>query len=166
MKEISPKKGGDYIGAWGNVNNLREFSYYFEKRTKLELTRATNNQNTKSNYYAWLIFKTLYLSILLTSNFARFKKLEKKRVTDYEFRDIPENFKPYVVKKLMKLRTVLFHGGVPNRQEIKSYKEIPDEEIDKLLNPLNFKNTIKIFEEIENKIKAIPQPSIPVKIGI
>ena len=78
----------------------------------------------------------------------------------YDFHKIPEEYKSHSIKKLIKLRHTLFHGGVPNPQKIRSYKEIPDEEIEDLMNPLNFNSIIKFFKEIKEEMKSIPQPSI------
>lgn len=160
MTKVPAKKRLEYLSAWGNINNMRSFVEISEKKTEVLLNNVINNQEIKLQFYTWLIFNTLLLTVDFTSKFARSDGLRKEIITDYNFCKIPEEYKSYSIKKLIKLRHMLFHGGVPNLQRIRSYKEIPDKEIEYLMNPLNFNSIKKFFKEIKEEMKSIPQPSI------
>ena len=97
MTKIPEKKRLEYLGAWANINNMISFAEISEKKTEVLLNKnnVLNNQEIKLQFYTWLIFNTMLLTVDFTSKFARSNGLKEEIITNYDFYKIPEEYKSH-----------------------------------------------------------------------
>ncbi len=178
-------KVSEYIGGLGNTN-LWSFISYFEKRLEEEI--ALYREWTWSspyyqcpNFAAWIRLNTELIcneAILALNRAEKFKykineyrygrtvnkiiQLIKERGAKTAAENLRINIRAKAIKLVIELRHTLQHGGIPNILREIEFKEVDENEIKRMINPLNYLETKQIFRDANYLIRMLPQPSISV----
>jgi hypothetical protein len=183
-KKIHSSDPSDYIGGSSNISHLWEFIDYFENKLEAEIALYTNwifSPYFKCpNFAVWI---RLYTELICNKAMIELNRAEKckRKIKSYKFaltiRDIIQIVEKEVsskgvkkdefermkkaIKLTVELRHTLQHGGIPNILRDISFKnDVSEEEIKKMMNPNNFRETKKIFYDANLIIEMLPRPTI------